>query len=302
MTRGIETHVAELVVRMELRDYAPATITQTRWLLSDFARYLDNHRLDDLRAVLPRHIEQYAAWLHSRELSTSTRSQALRAVARLFDDLLNRGVLLSAPTSRIKIPHRKTVLPRRVPTQKEMRQLLAAANTHRNTGIRDRALLELLYGSALRINELCGLAVDDVDLGDRVARVMGKGARERVVPLSDAATSWLQRYLAEIRPRWLRRRPPQAALFLTNRGEPLSTNTTRSNLWSLCRKARVPRISPHAVRHAAATHLLQAGADVRQVQVLLGHASIASTQIYTRVVPLEVKATHARTHPRELGL
>jgi integrase/recombinase XerD len=269
--------------------------------LRDFERYLDLYAVDDVRAVTPRHIDSYAAQLVRRGLSTSTRSQSLRAVDRLFADLVDRGVLLSAPTSRIEIPPRRVVLPTRVPSEREMRQLLAAPDTRRNTGVRDRAMLEVLYGSALRIGELCELILDDVDLTARVLRVLGKGNRERVVPLSDAAASWLHEYLTVVRPRWTHRRPLERALFLSNRGTPLSTNAARQAIWNLCRKARLARISPHAIRHAAATHMVAAGADVRHVQKLLGHEAISSTQIYTRVVPTDVKATHERTHPRELA-
>ncbi|MEE8410766.1 MAG: tyrosine-type recombinase/integrase [Myxococcota bacterium] len=295
----ITAHIAELARRLETRGYAPATVKQYTGLLATFFEYLHVHGIDELRAVQPEHVRAYAAELQRRRLSSSTRVQSLRAVVRLFSDLVERGVLLLSPTSRIEIPHRKVVLPARVPTKLQMRQLLAAPSTRRNTDIRDRAMLEVLYGSALRISELCGLTVDDADLDDGLLRVLGKGNKERVVPLSEAARTSLHDYLTTVRPRWTRRRPLERALFLSNRGGPLSTNTARCAIWNLCRKARLARISPHAIRHAAATHMVAAGADVRQVQELLGHVSINSTQIYTRVVPMDVKATHERTHPRE---
>ena len=299
--------IAELLPQhadlLRARGYAPSTIRRYLDLLRDFDRYLERQGLDaareDLRGVTREHAEGFVSELRKRRLSDSSRAQALQAVSRLFDDLCERGLLLVNPTAGIKRTTRRRKM-RRVPTRAQVRRLLAAANTSLRTGIRDRALLEVLYGSALRVGELVDLTVHDVDLDHRLVRIeKTKSRRGRVVPLTAEAVQWLREYLTKVRPGWSKREPTERRLFLNNRSEPMSREVVRQSILRLCKQASLSRLSPHALRHAAATHMLAAGADIRHVQVLLGHKDLVTTQRYTRVLPAEVKATHARTHPRE---
>lgn len=300
ITTQISFHVGALARRLEACGYAPTTVKSYVGLLGDFGRYLDTRGIDDVRGVLREHVEGYARHLLGRRLSSSTRSQSLRALARLFDDLVDRGVLLVSPAAGVAPIHRRTALPRRVPSEREVRQLIAACNVRKRTGLRDRSIIEVLYGSALRVGELVALSIEDVALDDRLLRIeRGKGARDRVVPLTAEARRWLERYLDEVRPWWARRCRSARTLYLTNRSEPITSSVVRQMLVVLCDKARLARLSPHALRHAAATHLVRAGADVRYVQKLLGHAQMTTTQVYTRVAPMDVKHTHAASHPRE---
>ncbi len=296
----IADQLDEVVRRFRARGYSPKTIKHYSGSLCDFERYMQVQGLDDLRAVLQSHVEGYKADLRRRKLSSSTQAQRLQAVSRLFEDLNDRGLLLLNPAASVQRISRRNELPKRVPTEKEMERLFAAANTSLRTGIRDRAILEVLYGSLLRASELCSLTVHDVDFDNRLLRVTkGKGSKGRMLPIGSAEHRWLEEYLSKIRPWWAKRAPKEHGLFLTNRAEPMNPAALRQMLLNLCNQAKLKRIGPHAIRHAAATHMVAAGADIRHVQKLLGHAHLITTQIYTKVMPTEVKATHERTHPRE---
>jgi integrase/recombinase XerD len=182
-----------------------------------------------------------------------------------------------------------------------MRQLLAVPDIRSPYGLRDRAVLELLYGTGMRLGELLSLELGDLDLERGLVHIRdGKGGRDRVVPTGTAARRWLEDYLAQARPQWTQgRRGKNLHIFMTSRGTALRTTNVHAMLCSYCQKARIPKIYPHAIRHAVATQMLARGADLRAIKRLLGHRRLVTTQLYTRVVPTEVKATHARTHPRE---
>lgn len=294
--------IAQLRLRLRARGYAPSTITQYTGHLRAFVKHLKAHGITDLRAVLKTHVESYKAHLRSSHLSGSTQAQTLQAVSRLFEDLVERGLLLLNPTAGVQRLTRKPSLPRRVPTPKQVQKLLAQPDANTRTGVRDLALLEVLYGCALRVGELVALDVHDIDIDNALVRIQrGKGRKGRVLPLGSAAMHTLQRYLKAARPHWAKRAPKEPALFLSHHAERITTGNVRQMLLKYSGQAGLKRISPHALRHAAATHMVQAGANLRHVQKLLGHASLTSTQIYTRVVPKDVKATHEQTHPRENG-
>lgn len=297
----IADEIESLANSLRSRGYAPATITMYRWHLTTFDSFLKAIGVEDLRGVTREHVEAFHASFRKRKLSSSTQAQAVQAVGRMFGDLIDRGLLLVDPTAGVKRLRRRQQLPRHVPSRTVVSRLLGAANTSLRTGVRDRAILETLYGSALRIGELCALTVHDVDLDNRLIRITrGKGNKGRVVPMGDACRSWLREYLDKVRPWWAKRGPQERALFLTNRAEQINRNAVRQAIFNLCEQAGIKRISPHALRHAAATHMIAAGANIVHVQKLLGHAHLSATQIYTRVAPMEIKATHRQTHPREV--
>jgi len=179
-----------------------------------------------------------------------------------------------------------------------VRALLAAPEADTPRGLRDRAMLEVLYASGLRVSELVALKSFEANLDAGVVRILGKGSKERLVPLGEEAVAWVQRYLREARPALLKRKSSDA-LFVTDRG----AGMTRQAFWHLLRRhgrRAIPgkRLSPHVLRHAFATHLINHGADLRVVQMLLGHADISTTQIYTHVARERLKALHAKHHPR----
>jgi len=182
--------------------------------------------------------------------------------------------------------------------QADVEALLAAPDVETALGLRDRAMLEVLYATGLRVSELVGLKLSEVSMVDSLVRIVGKGSKERLVPLGEEARAWLVRYLQEARPRLLGARQAEA-VFVTQR----ATGMTRQMFWVLIRRHALragieAQLSPHTLRHAFATHLLNHGADLRVVQVLLGHADISTTQIYTHVARARLKALHAQHHPR----
>jgi integrase/recombinase XerD len=208
------------------------------------------------------------------------------------------GRLSRDPTERVRSPK----LPRRLPknlSEAQVETLLCAPDTATTLGLRDRAMLETLYATGLRVSELVGLGIAQASLDMGVVRVLGKGSKERLVPLGEEAIAWVKRYLANARPA-LAGGSRSNAMFVTARGGPL----TRQAFWALVKRyamrAGIPvgKLSPHVLRHAFATHLLNHGADLRVVQLLLGHADITTTTIYTHVARERLKRLHEQHHPR----
>jgi integrase/recombinase XerD len=250
----------------------------------------------DLLAAGAADLQQYfaATFAVSRASSANRRLATLR---RFYRWALREGLIGVDPTLRLvgaKAPPR---FPRAM-TEAQVEALLAAPDTESDLGLRDRAMLELLYATGLRVSELVGLKLVEVSLADGLVRVTGKGQKERVVPVGEEARLWLERYSGRARASLLDGRSADA-LFVTRRG----ASMTRQMFWKLIRRyalladIRAP-LSPHGLRHAFATHLLNHGADLRVVQLLLGHSDISTTQIYTHVARERLQALHARHHPR----
>jgi integrase/recombinase XerD len=230
-------------------------------------------------------------------IAARSLARQLSAMKRYYRWLLRQGRRPDDPTLTIEPPRLPRPLPKSL-SETEVEALLAAPDSGKALGLRDRAMLELLYACGLRVSELVAIPVSAVSLDMGVAKVMGKGAKERLVPLGELASEWLGRYLHQGRPALLAGRASNA-LFVTSRGEAMS----RQAFWYLikryARQAEIQHaLSPHTLRHAFATHLLNHGADLRVVQMLLGHADISTTQIYTHVARERLKQLHERHHPR----
>ena len=247
-------------------------------------------------------IDAYLAHLHAREPrprpTTLRRLQA--AQRRFYRWLIEQGRITTDPLLNIQPPVMAERFPKTL-SEINVEALLAAPDVATPLGLRDRALLELLYATGLRVSELVGLKLFSLSLDDRVVRTFGKGGKERLVPLGEVAADWLTRWIREGRPALLKGRNSDY-VFVTARKS--SAGMTRQMAWVLIKKhaatAGIPRekISPHVLRHAFATHLLNHGADLRVVQLLLGHADISTTQIYTHVARARLKELHAQHHPR----
>jgi integrase/recombinase XerD len=238
----------------------------------------------------------YLRHLRARGLSSRSASRALSAVRGYYRFATAHLGLGSDPTDDLSNPKAGFALPKTL-TEKEINDLLATPDVAMPLGLRDRAMLELLYASGLRVSELVGLPRDRVDFEAGIVRVSGKGGRERLVPFGDSAAEWVKRYLASVRPALDRR--GAAELFLSARGAAM----TRQRFWQLIegygRRAGIRRkLAPHSIRHAFATHLLDRGADLRALQMMLGHADISTTQIYTRVSAGRLRTVYDRFHPR----
>lgn len=243
----------------------------------------------DLLDYLSQRVEQGA--------KPRTTARLLSSQRRFYRFLLREGRIAEDPTAQIDAPKLGRPLPKSL-TETDVEALLAAPAVAEPLGLRDRAMLELLYASGLRVSELVGLKLGELSLIQGVVRIVGKGGKERLVPMGEECLEWLQRYLDEGRPALLAGRMADA-VFVTRRG----AGMTRQAFWHLIKRyARQAGIraalSPHTLRHAFATHLLNHGADLRVLQMLLGHTDLSTTQIYTHVARERLKSLHASHHPR----
>jgi len=290
-----------VLAELRLRHYSPKTLDNYADQLKRFGEWLDDALAADLRRVSRADIDTYQRYVQAEPIGVETRALRLRALKRLFDHLTASGQLLLHPAEHVVEIRRKGRLPRSVLTVKQVEQLLATPDTATPLGVRDRALLEVLYGTGIRVGELEQVRLADLDLAGQALHIRcGKGDKERMVPLGKAFCHWLRRYLDEVRPVLARRRPFERALFLVQTGRPLAQTQIRAILRGYQGSCHLKKpVTPHALRHACATHLLQAGADIRLIQELLGHARLDSTAIYTGVAPTDLKAVHARYHPWE---
>jgi site-specific recombinase XerD len=243
-----------------------------------------------------RTLRRYAAYLGTCRYAPATAARKLSAVRGAYAWMADRGAVERSPAVLVPGPRRTRTLPATLSGDEVERLLDAPAGTEPRD-LRDRALLELLYGCGLRAAEACALELRDVRLDDELVRVTGKGGKQRVVPLGGAAQAALERYLARGRPR-LAAAGASGRLFLSVRGRPLSPSDVRRALQAALRRAGIAQRSPHALRHTFATHLLEGGADLRSIQDMLGHASVGTTQVYTHVSVRHLRAAHAAAHPR----
>jgi integrase/recombinase XerD len=292
--------------RMRVEGFSPKTLDSYRSHLGFFLSYLDEQTdVRQITAVTPEILHAYQVWLYGsdsrgRGLSIATQAARLSSVRAFFRHLQKTDVLLYDPAAGLSLPKRKGILPRSVLTKKEVAKLLAAPDTTTPLGLRDRAMLEVLYSTGIRNAELRALQVYDLDLDRGLLRINeGKNAKDRVVPLGEVAGSVLTRYLSEARPKLLKSQG-EAVLFLSKNGKPLQPLGVIYPLRKYAKQVGIERaVTPHSMRHTFATHMLRGRADIRHIQAMLGHASVATTQIYTRVEVTDLKAVHRRCHPRE---
>ena len=274
------------------------TLESYRRDLNKFAGWLEQQRGVTLLETMHADIQGFLAHLFNKQQAKATSTgRAISSLKRLFRYLLRQNKITTDPTLQIATPKLPRSLPKSL-TEQDVEQLLEAPDEQTPLGLRDRTMLEVLYATGLRVSELVTLSVAQVSLDMGVVRVMGKGSKERLVPLGEESLGWIRRYLAEGRPVLLTGKLSDA-LFVTARAESM----TRQMFWYLIKKHATncglnKSLSPHTLRHAFATHLLNHGADLRVVQMLLGHADISTTQIYTHVARERLKKLHAMHHPR----
>jgi integrase/recombinase XerD len=228
----------------------------------------------------------------------SSDARMLSSLKRFYQYCLREQQVRADPTLKLDPPKRVPRFPKTL-SEADVEALLAAPETTAPRGLRDRAMLEVLYASGLRVSELVGMKTFEANLEAGVVRIMGKGSKERLVPLGEEAVDWVKRYLADARPQLSKKKTPSDALFLTDRG----AGMTRQGFWHIIKRHGAKALpgkalSPHVLRHAFATHLINHGADLRVVQLLLGHADISTTQIYTHVAKERLKQLHKVHHPR----
>ena len=242
-------------------------------------------------------IGDHLAWRQAQGLHARSTARFLSALRGFFAWAVREGICTEDPTLLLSQPRLGRDLPQSL-SEAEVEALLAAPDTATALGLRDRAMLEVLYASGLRVSELVGLTLEQVNLRQGVLRVFGKGSRERLVPLGEEAMAWLRRYEGEARWELLGGRPSDV-LFPSQRGDMMTRQTFWHRIKLHARTAGIAKpLSPHTLRHAFATHLLDHGADLRVVQLLLGHKDLSTTQIYTHVARARLQALHAEHHPR----
>ena len=297
LERAVEAFLTHASIE---RGLSPRTVEAYGRDLKRFAGYLKGAGVRSFQAIQREHLVGFTRFLDREGLGSRSRARTLVSVRRLLRHQGVSGTTGDDPLEGVSSPSFDTPLPR-ILRPDETASLIEAADTSTTIGLRDRCMLEVLYGSGLRVSELVGLRLGSVDRRSGVIRVFGKGRKERIVPLGTPALELLDRYLETARPVLAKRSLPDCdAVFLTRRGRAM----TRQNFFLRIRKvARVAgiaseRVSPHVLRHAFATDLLEGGADLRAVQSMLGHADLATTEIYTHVSRSRLRETVERRHPR----
>jgi integrase/recombinase XerD len=292
----VERYLSQLRIEGGL---AINTLESYRQDLSRLQRYLQRHRLSLIDFIPPQIVRSFLDSLKQESLAASSVARILSAMRGWYRFLIRENIMEESPLRDVRAMHRPVRLPKTL-TRHEVTTLLELPVRDRVEDRRDRVMLELLYASGLRVSELVGLTLSQIDLNLGCVRVIGKGAKERAVPIGQTARDMLVEYLDHVRPVFLRGRSSRM-LFVSRQGHGL----TRQAFWKLLlqrarRAAIVKPISPHMLRHSFATHLLEGGADLRAVQAMLGHADIATTQIYTHVERSRLKQVHRRFFPRQL--
>ena len=271
------------------------TLAAYRRDLSLYGRWLQQ-RGKAIEATAESDLNAYFAARHSETRATSA-NRRLTVFKRYFRWALRERMIVADPTLKLQSARQPLRVPKTL-SEAQVESLLAAPDVDTPLGLRDRAMLELMYASGLRVSELVGLKLFNLGMNEGVLRVLGKGSKERLVPFGQVARDWIERYLAQARPSILRGQQTED-LFVTARGCGMS----RVMFWMIVKKHALAAgiaapLSPHTLRHAFATHLLNHGADLRAVQMLLGHADISTTTIYTHVARERLKSLHAQHHPR----
>jgi integrase/recombinase XerD len=265
--------------------------------LQGFARYLASQDSSLAASLGSQRVLAYLAWRHAKGYTSRSTARLLSCLRGFYRDQVREGLQECDPLAGIESPKLPKSLPKLL-TERDVEALLKAPDVSEPVGLRDRAMLEVLYACGLRVSELTGLTVTLLNLRQGVVKVMGKGSKERLVPLGEEANYWLERYIREARPLLVGERPIEV-LFPSTRRQMMTRQTFwhRIKHWALVAGIDKP-LSPHTLRHAFATHLLNHGADLRVVQLLLGHSDLSTTQIYTHVAHARMQGLHQEHHPR----
>ncbi len=305
--RDLPALVARYLAWLESHRFSPRTKTQRASQLGRFLAWCETRSIKTANEVTRSILERYQRTLshhrqkNGRPLSRRTQAHLINAVRVFFRWLHNERVLLHNPAADVEAPRFERHLPRQVLTPIEVEQVLAAIDVATPLGLRDRAILETLYSTGLRRAEIGALRVDELDPDHGTVFVReGKGGRDRLVPIGRRAVLWIERYLAEVRPTFAKS-DSERVLFLGRTGAPLCNNRLSEIGAEAVKAAGLDKKGAcHVFRHSAATAMLEAGADIRFIQAMLGHAHLSSTQVYTKVSITKLKEVHTKTHPAKL--
>jgi integrase/recombinase XerD len=280
------------------RGLSPRTLDAYRRDIDGLVGFLSAHGVDAIGKATAKDVREYVYHLKDRDLQPTSIRRSLSAIRTYYAFLLAEGHVSADPTEHVDLPRTWRRLPN-VLGRDDIEKLMEAPDPGDRFYWRDRAMLEFTYASGVRVGELIALKVRDLDIQEGLAIVLGKGSKERVVPVGRAALQALVVYLREIRPTMIKGRDAEGVVFLNARGQPM----TRMGVWKILRKQVTragirKRVTPHTLRHSFATHLLEGGADLAAVQEMLGHADISTTQIYTHVDREYLRDVHRKYHPR----
>lgn len=285
MERYIEKFIRYLEIE---KNYSKHTIFSYRLDLEDFHKFLGGSELEKIDYLLLR---KYLAVLKEKNLKSRSVSRRLSALRSFFKFLIREGYLKANPITTISSPKQEKHLPLFL-TEDEASKLIEAVSTKDERGLRDRAVLETFYSTGIRVSELVGLSIEDIDFIGGIIKVLGKGRKERIVPIGDTAIKAIRAYLEE-------RKAQSEALFLNKSKKRITDKGIRNIMEKYIRIASIKHgVSCHTLRHSFATHLLNRGADLRSVQELLGHVNLSTTQIYTHLTTDRLKSVYDKAHPR----
>jgi integrase/recombinase XerD len=306
MNDTAQQHLAGFVERLKVLRYSPATVASREYSLRVFFQWFEAQpngvqAQPGVRDVSQQTVRDYQEHLLGR-YTTHTTHVHLIALRRFFEHLEKTDALLVNPCEGVPLPKMEDRLPRNILTPEEVKRILDAPDGKTKKGIRDKAILETFYSTGIRLEEMSRLTVHDVDLSGYVRVNRGKGAKDRVVPLGVKAAESVRDYLQQVRVDWTKDNPDERALWLSWRWphQPVKKQIIQVTVRQYAKAVGITRqASPHVWRHTCATHLVGNGANIAYAQLLLGHRSLRTTQVYTRVSVPEIKVTHAQTHPRK---
>jgi integrase/recombinase XerD len=280
------------------RGLSKNTLDAYRNDLRQLSLWLEKQRKCSLLKASHNDLQAYLKFRNEQGISATSMGRALSAWRRFYHYLLRQEQIDEDPVALLQKPKMPHSLPASL-SEQDVENLLQAPNIETSLGLRDRAMLEVIYASGLRVSELVDLSSGQLNLPAGAVKIIGKGNKERIVPLGEEATHWVSRYWQTARPDLMQKYPATEAVFVSRRG----TGMTRQNFWHIIKRYAIQSgikkaLSPHTMRHAFATHLLNHGADLRVVQLLLGHSDISTTQIYTHVARSRLQTLHTAHHPR----
>ncbi|MBG9983732.1 site-specific tyrosine recombinase XerD [Aerococcaceae bacterium DSM 111022] len=275
------------------------TLKNYRLDLIKFNDFLNSEKIENIQNVNQQHIQLFLAHLREKGYASSTTNRMLSSLRQFFNHLLREGILDQSPMTLIDSPKKQKHLPDTLSVE-QVDAIIGAVDINTNHGLRDRAIFELMYATGLRVSELTSLKLDELHLSLGFIQTIGKGNKERIIPLGEEATHWLERYLEEVRFQFsAKSKKPTNAVFLTQRGGAFTRQGIWKNLKKYVNLANISvNVTPHTLRHSFATHLLENGADLRMVQELLGHSDISTTQIYTHISKYRLQEVYRKAHPR----
>lgn len=285
------------VLKLE-KNLSENTVTSYRNDIGSFINYLEEKKISDLSEIKIKHLNNFFELLYELGLSSTSAARYHSSIKGFLNYLFNSGYITENPIDKITPPKLAKNLPQ-VLTVAEVESILSKPDIEDKFGLRDKAVLELLYACGLRVSELINLKISDLFFNDEIIRVLGKGSKERLVPVGSSAIRWINEYLKRSRPLLEKKSVSANCLFLNTRG----TKFSRMGIWKIVdrylKEAAIHKdVHPHTFRHSFATHLLEGGADLRAVQEMLGHSDISTTQIYTHIDRDYIKQVHKQFHPR----